>query len=77
MLHNNFPLYYPCWLLFNRSPIAPKYNLSSSYLDSGNIANDGYSLFAFDGVSIDSGGNYGIAFQVKGSGKVMCGISHT
>lgn len=33
-------------------------------------------MFAFDGVSIDSGGNYGIAFQVKGSGKVMCGISH-
>lgn len=52
------------------------YEISSSYLDSGNIANDGYSLFAFDGVSIDSGGNYGIAFQVKGSGKVMCGISH-
>ena len=51
------------------------YEIAFSSIDSGNIANEGYSEFAFDGVSLDSGKKYGIAFQVKGSGKVMCGIS--
>lgn len=49
--------------------------IASSNIDSDNIANNGYSVFTFNKVPIDSEKQYRIAFQVRGSGNVMCGIS--
>lgn len=55
---------------------ANRRQIASSSIDSDNIVNNGYSIFTFDKVPVDSEKQYGISFQVKGSGTAMCGISH-